>query len=751
MQKLVFITLATLFIIFLPPVTYSSVRFTDYAMSDSGRIAFVMSNDHNTCPAALLSNTSNNDNLQLLTCDGSDMQFLSNNTLMIRSSYGTLWCDTSSENDGVYRLSQKNVFNSIIDTTLFLPPIATDNSISYSCTLVQNKSSSATGDLILKDLKSQKIITLDQGTLLDYKKPHAIWTASGLLLYEKANAIYFANPQSLFDGTEVETEYRKITNGTISCIKCIGNTITYISGDTIYQVSAKELYTLSLYGSLTGMGRPIGHLASNFNTTRDDFFIDNSGENIVVRTANTYTLYTKSGNDLTIVAQKTFANTAYLVLNFDIFFVTDGSQTVTYLWMTALPFLSTVDSDNLMTYVYIYNVTQDFDLTLTVEDSAKLIPSPNTTLCAIPCGQSLYIYDTITWKRLDTVAGSTITNAVWQNDSTLFVATPATIYKYDVSERHKYFVTLASATKLSFLDNTNIICVAPDKNRYIYNTAGNYWKEYIEIFPKQKYSNTTHRIFTGKTSNERFENALYIRDIKTSASYSVFADSVKKQSLTKRIALIFDAYDSVEGLGSILYTLGRHKVDATFFLNGEFISRHPKETKLLSSTHYECASMFFTKAPLTGNNFTVDSNFIKQGLGRLEDEYFSVTGKEISLLWHAPYYFVTDEIIKYGSDAGYIYMKNTNLTQENIYRADSNQNITPAVMAKRLVNIYMNTIAFSTSRDVVIPITIGESDADSIKSYRVRGTYQTLVDNLDLLINAILSCGYEIVNVRALL
>ena len=59
---------------------------------------------------------------------------------------------------------------------------------------------------------------------------------------------------------------------------------------------------------------------------------------------------------------------------------------------------------------------------------------------------------------------------------------------------------------------------------------------------------------------------------------------------------------------------------------------------------------------MTDSKYTLDKEFIKKGLGITEDEYYAATGRDISLYWHAPYYFVNSQIIEASKEMNYTYI-----------------------------------------------------------------------------------------------
>ena len=71
----------------------------------------------------------------------------------------------------------------------------------------------------------------------------------------------------------------------------------------------------------------------------------------------------------------------------------------------------------------------------------------------------------------------------------------------------------------------------------------------------------------------------------------------------------------------------------------------PTLVKEIADSGHEVGSLFYAYFNMTDSRFAVDRDFVKGGLARNEDDYFAATGRELSLLWHAPYYIVNSEII----------------------------------------------------------------------------------------------------------
>jgi peptidoglycan/xylan/chitin deacetylase (PgdA/CDA1 family) len=209
----------------------------------------------------------------------------------------------------------------------------------------------------------------------------------------------------------------------------------------------------------------------------------------------------------------------------------------------------------------------------------------------------------------------------------------------------------------------------------------------------------------------------------------------------REVAFVFNAVDSVEGLTDILNTLAGYDVAATFFVNGQFIRRHPGALSEIVESGHEVGSLFFAYFDMTDRRYRITPEFIQEGLARNEDEFFAATGRELSLLWHAPYYFVSDDIVQAGSEANYVY----------VARDVDSLDWVPRRTDEGLSQLYR------PSSELVERI-LDEKQPGSIISMQVGiseeargGRDDYLFQRLDILINGLLEQGYEIVPVSTLI
>jgi peptidoglycan/xylan/chitin deacetylase (PgdA/CDA1 family) len=206
----------------------------------------------------------------------------------------------------------------------------------------------------------------------------------------------------------------------------------------------------------------------------------------------------------------------------------------------------------------------------------------------------------------------------------------------------------------------------------------------------------------------------------------------------REVALVFDVVDSVEGLASILEVLEEYRIRATFFVNGDALRRYPDAIREIAGAGHEVGSLFFTHFNMTDARFTVDAEFIKRGLARAEDEYHAVTGQELSLLWHAPYYFANSQIIAAGRELKYTYVSRDVDTLDWVTadpgKAAPDIYFPAAELVERIVD--------RKKPGSILPILAGKPGG-------VREDY--LFQKVDLLVDALLSRGYAVVTVSSLM
>jgi len=255
-----------------------------------------------------------------------------------------------------------------------------------------------------------------------------------------------------------------------------------------------------------------------------------------------------------------------------------------------------------------------------------------------------------------------------------------------------------------------------------------------------------------------YRNIVMVRSIKGLGTKSLFippdisyeAFPAKEEALTgevfshgsrlrrREVALTFDAVDEVDGLTDILKVLDDYGIRATFFVGGEFLRRNPGAAKEIADSGHEVGSLFFADFDMTDQRFVIDEEFVKRGLARNEDDYYAATGKELSLLWHSPYYVVSSPILQAGKAMNYIYVGRDVDPLDWVSERDSYRSPGTYFSAHEIIERVLK----QKKPGSIIPIRIGIGN-------RGRGDY--LFHYLDILINNLILEGYSIVPVSTLI
>jgi peptidoglycan/xylan/chitin deacetylase (PgdA/CDA1 family) len=267
-----------------------------------------------------------------------------------------------------------------------------------------------------------------------------------------------------------------------------------------------------------------------------------------------------------------------------------------------------------------------------------------------------------------------------------------------------------------------------------------------------------YRVYTQPIDRGNYANMIMVRNLKGLATaplfpYKTFAYEKYPENdeptdpvyfnhgsriRRREVAIVLNAVYSTEGLATVLTTLKDYGVRCTFFVNGEFIRRFPDACQEIADSGHEVASLFYAYFNMTDSRFTVDTEYIKKGLARNEDEYFQATGKELALLWHAPYYFSSSSIIEASKQMNYFYVGRDVDSLDWVGKTDAAVSAGSYLPAADLVE----RIISRKKPGSIIPIQLGVA---------VNNRDDYLYQYLDILINALTKLGYEIVPVSQLI
>ena len=712
----------------------AGVSFGSADLNDKDEILFTVRRDFPGTPSyrtlfyAKLVNGSPAESPRALTCYPERMELLSaGKILQIRNRYGTA---RYSFETGTLEWTEQADTIPLDSMPLFPRAVSPDGA--WSCFVV--KTGFVEGTLMFENSVTGRRTSLDPHASVSYDSLPVKWAPdSSLVLYAKDGTIYFCSPDALFRGIEIDEAYREIGPGSIDSICWAGGDVFYIDGDMLYKINVKELYTTGLYSPVIGRGTPVGRLPESFDPSRDMFSVDKNGTSLLLiksgKMFSRYRLRGNTGDYLPVVFSRPYTSDSASLVDAVVLWGADGTP---YVWLRVMPYSGGKPM------AAVYRASDSLSPVLSAENSCRPVVSPDGSRAAFFSGSTIYAYDISSWKRIGELLGENTASAVWDGNDTLYIGGDRSVRRWNVASGESTALFLSSASSCSWDRETGRATVTAGDKTFSLDTSLKKWTGLPS--PRENavsVQNGRYRVFFGTTPSSHFENALYVRTLSGKAvTKAAFPESAQKTPTRKKAALAFDAYDSADGLPLILASLDTYNIRGTFFFNGEFIRRYPKETKQISLTGNTCASLFFSELDFTKSPFVIDEEFIRRGLARNEDEFFRCTGKELSLLWHAPFYRATAAARNAGKKAGYAY---TEAVSGDAGQAALTARDSTAVAENRSVADFIETCITSLVKNGggIVPVSVGSSRKPA--SERV---YQ----KLDLLISAIIDAGFDIVD-----
>lgn len=621
--------------------------------------------------------------------------------------------------------------------------------------------SSAHGDLALLEVATgQETVVADRVEVSLQELPASWSPDSRYIVYSKSASLYYFSLAQLREGRVLAENLRRIGEGRIASARWAGERgLSYVSGSVVYAIDPSELFTRALYAGALAIGRIAGKVPFAFDSNFDRFWVSPDGRSL---------LLDKGGRNVVLV---------YLAPG-------DSSEPI------ALPHLSlprdtTVrkvvwSAGNVVTMLCqtrsagrrgsaIYRMAGDAQgrfagFTKTADEGVRdIVLSPDESTIALLGEKEVVLKDYPAWQDRGRVQHPSPLHALWLAGSELLIAGASFIERWSVSEAKRTLVALSQPGDYGHAADAQAgglpAVEAKGQDRtFILDEASGAWSPIPSFSVRQKsLASESYRVYLEPSTRGSYENLLFVRDAKgygttplfpaESAAYEAFpaADepvdfgNVAHGSRIRRreVSLVFNAIDSVEGLTEVLNTLSTYGLRCTFFVNGEFIRRSPGAVREIADSGHEVGSAFHANFNMTDSRFTVDAEFVKAGLARNEEDYFAATGRELSLLWHAPYYIVNSQIISAAAEMNYLYAGRDLDTSDWVARTESNEAKGIYVGAADLVE----KLIAEKKPGSIIPVQIGVGEGN-------RDDY--LFQKLDLVVNELARLGYEIVPVSTL-
>lgn len=625
--------------------------------------------------------------------------------------------------------------------------------------IVLDPESPAHGRVILIDTVSGDQRVVSGRVELSTAGPPASWSPdSRFFVYAAGGELFYFSIDQMRNDRLLGESYRRIGEGTLANVRWSPDgSLYYVSGSLVYQILGAEFFARSLYSGLIGAGTIVGKIPFPFDPSFDSFWVAPDGDTALLN---------KGGRNLFVL----FLNTDDFVdegqiLALPSLFMPRNTRVRTVLWSSAnivTVLAGSIESGESGSTVFRLTIdsnssTTNFERTSDARVSGIALSS-DERLIALVTDDAVVIRNYESWQQLRSISFVDPLHAVWIDEESLVVGSGSTVELVPAIGGESSVLTLAQADAHLFSDTGEVLVEVADRT-FTYDGG---WRETVEMPARRlQVASDEYRVFTESLSSGNYRNVVMVRraqGVGTSRLFAVptrtyeeFPSTDEPVDLSyfthgsrirrREISFVFNAVDSVEGLTEILTTLAAYDVTATFFVNGEFIRRHPTALKEIADAGHEIGSLFFSYFDMADRRYLITEEFIREGLARNEDDYFEATGNELSLLWHAPYYFVSDAIISAGQSANYIYVgRDVDSLDWVPRRTDEglSQLYFPAgELVQRILEI--KRPGSIVSMQVGIPDTARGGRDDY------------LFQRLDILINGLLDSGYNVVPVSTLL
>jgi peptidoglycan/xylan/chitin deacetylase (PgdA/CDA1 family) len=592
-------------------------------------------------------------------------------------------------------------------------------------------SSPAYGNLFLVETNSGAKRLVSEKVELPVSDFPAKWSPdSRLFVYLKGGRLYFY--PILGDlSTMIDERYRIIGSGGINSVFWgQQGDFFYFHGNILYRIISPELFTRTIYTDFLSAGNVASSLPVEFDSNFDRFWIAPDSQSILIN---------KNGKNFFIFRlgenQKSQGSLPFVA-------IPQGVGNFNILWsFSHLLIISSLNNEPLIWRFELNNAGINLLPSRNIPGSLNGALSPDGSRAVFWGKNGIELWDFSSWRMLQRLSNESVYYCIWSSNTQLISGNGKFIEEIIISDsnisRRSICLSNVDEAGFEFVPSGFSRILARIENEWFATDGKSSWVPVSNIQLQQSsQSSERYRAFLEPQPSGIYANIPMIRSInsvKTVPLISNYPANNANPSASKlQIALCFDLYDDDTGLYQVLSALRRYNIKATFFLNGNFIRQNPASAAVIAQAGHETGSLFYAPIDFSDSRYRITQEFITQGLARNEDEYFHATGKELSLLWHPPFYRSTNFIINAAAAAGYKTVERTIdpgdwLSAEDAAKLNIRQDA-PSDMIEQIM--------FRKTNDAIIPIRLG-----LIPGRRDEYLFQ----RIEILIEAMVRSGIEIV------
>jgi len=558
---------------------------------------------------------------------------------------------------------------------------------------------------------------------------------SRLFVYAKGGRLfYFPILNNL--STLIDERFRMIGPGGIDSVSWgQKGEFYYYTGDTLYRVINPELFTRTIYGDFLSIGAVAAVLPLQFDSGFDQFWIAPDSSAILIN---------KNGKGLFFFLLGENRYNATVLPNV---LVPNGAENFNVLWSSSgqITVLFSVKGD---ASVLRFGASGSAITTLTQRTSPSLTNgslSPDGTRAIFWGENGLELWDYENWRHIQRLGFNPVLSCVWVSNRSFITGNSRFIEEINItsSSYPRRRICLSAAEDFGFEDSSSSRILAKIGTDWFASDGKSAWVSASDAQVRQvSYSTNRYRVFLEPQTIGDIKNIPMIRSMSATGTLSLVSKHTVSSAFTPGrqipVALCFDLYDDDSGLTQVLSALRRRNIRATFFLNGEFIRRNPQAALAIADAGHETGSLFYSPIDLSDTRYRITHDFISRGLARNEDEFNKATGKELSIIWHPPFYRSSNQVNTSAAAAGYITVSRSIDTGDYISREEALRlNIRQTPGAEMIDQIIKKREA-----NAIIPVRLGQLPG---------GRDDYLFQRIEVLLDALLRSGYVIVPVSSII
>jgi peptidoglycan/xylan/chitin deacetylase (PgdA/CDA1 family) len=592
------------------------------------------------------------------------------------------------------------------------------------------------GNLLLTDTSNGAKKLISERVELPASDFPAKWSPdSRLFVYSKGGRLFYF-PMISDLSVLIDERFRMIGPGSISSVLWGQNgNFYYLTGSTLYRVINPELFTRTIYGDFLSIGNVAAVLPLEFESGFDRYWIAPDSGAILINKGGRGFFFFLLGANQNAPSALPYVSIPYGAENFNVLWPSSNRLTIT----------ASLQNEIL---VWRFEAGGNSIRTLS-QNNAPSSPngalSPDGTMAVFWGESGLELWNYAEWRLIDKLIPESVFSCAWASNRQLILGSGRFIEEINISGANytRRRICLSGAEEFGYEESAR----GPSR---ILARMGTEWFAtdgripWTPITAPQLRQVVTFserfRVFLEPQSSGHYKNIPMIRSVLSTGTLSLVSRHIANNAFALGrqipIALCFDLYDDDTGLPQVLAALRRYNIRATFFMNGNFIRRHPLAAAAIAKGGHEMGSLFYAPIDLSDTRYRVTPEFIAQGLARNEDEFYRATGKELSVLWHPPFYRSSNLSNTAAASAGYITVNRSVDPGDWLSREDALRLNLRQIPAAEMIDL----ITARKASGAVVPVRLGLLPG---------GRDEYLYQRIDALLDALFRSGCEIVPVSA--